>query len=439
MTMSTPLSTKPSADVMRSVGALVLGGGRGTRLHPLTAVRAKPAVPLAGRYRLVDIPLSSCIHSGINRIHVLTQFNSHSLNRHITNTYNFDGFSNGYVEILTAEQTDKGGDDWFQGTADAIRKQMLHLREKRFAHYLILSGDQLYRMDYRDLLETHLRKNADITVAALPVGRKDVAGFGVMQLKADGRIRAFVEKPTDPKVVDSLVTADKLFAEFGLAPADKPFLASMGVYIFSARVLEDLLSAHAEWVDFGREVIPNSLRTHRVYAHLFSGFWEDIGTVRSYFDVSMQLVRPNAPFEFYDPDHQIYTHRRALPGVRIQDARVKNAVICDGAIIERASVQDAIIGIRGRVGPGAALKRVIMLGSEYYEAEAADTARIPLGIGPDARISEAIIDHNARIGRGVVIQGGKRLKDHTGEGFAIRDGVVIVHKNAIIPNGTRIG
>jgi glucose-1-phosphate adenylyltransferase len=424
---------------MRSVGALVLGGGRGTRLHPLTAVRAKPAVPLCGRYRLVDIPLSNCIHSGINRIHVLTQFNSHSLNRHITNTYNFDGFSNGFVEILSAEQTDKGGDDWFQGTADAIRKQMLHLREKRYSHYLILSGDQLYRMDYRDLVETHLRKGADITVSALPVGRKDVDGFGVMQLKSDGRIKAFVEKPTDPKVVDSLVTADKLFAEFGLSAAGKPFLASMGVYVFTAEVLESLLAEHAEWIDFGREVIPHSLRSHRVYAHLYSGFWEDIGTVRSYFDVSMQLVRPDAPFKFYDPTHQIYTHRRALPGVRIQDARIKNAIICDGATIERAAVEDSIIGIRSRIASGAKLKRVIMLGAEYYESEVADTARIPLGVGPESQISEAIIDHNARIGRGVVIKGGKRLKDYTGDGFAIRDGVVIVLKNAVIPNGAKIG
>jgi glucose-1-phosphate adenylyltransferase len=436
--MRSELPPRATAEVMKSVGALVLGGGRGTRLHPLTAVRAKPAVPLCGRYRLVDIPLSNCIHSGINRLAVLTQFNSHSLNRHITNTYQFDGFSGGYVEILSAEQTDRAQDDWFQGTADAIRKQMLHLREKGFAHYLILSGDQLYRMDYRELMETHLRKKADITVAALPVSRKDVDGFGVMRVGGDGRIKSFVEKPKDAKLIDSLVTPDKLFAEFGLKAEGKPYLASMGVYIFTAEVLEKLLLEHAEWIDFGREVIPNSLGSHRVFSHMFGGFWEDIGSVRSYFDVSMLMTSPNPPFMFYDPSHQIYTHRRALPGVRIHDARVKNAIICDGAVIEKATVEDSIIGIRSRIFSGAKLKRAIVLGHEFYETEC-PKGKPRLGIGEDAQISEAIIDHNARIGRGVVIKGGKKLKDCSGDGFAIRDGVVMVLKNAIIPDGTRIG
>jgi len=427
-------------DVTRDVGAIVLGGGRGTRLYPLTRVRAKPAVPLCGRYRLVDIPLSNCLNSQINKIAVLTQYNSHSLNRHINNTYRFDMFSGGMVEVLAAEQTDlASGNEWFQGTADAVRKQFVHIRDQGVSHYVILSGDQLYRMDYRELLETHFNKGADITVSALPVSRDDAHAFGVMKVLKSGRIREFVEKPTDAAVLDSLVTPEKVFEDFGLNGAGKPYLASMGVYVFKAEVLEKLLMEHVEWVDFGRELIPHSLGTHQVYAHMFSGFWEDIGTVRSYFDVSMAMTTDDAPFQLNGLRDPIYTHARCLPGVQISDAHIKNAIICEGSRVTKATINKTIVGIRSIIHPGAVLDQVIMLGAESFDAENPGDGGPKIGIGEKSNISHAIIDHNARIGRGVVIKGSKRLKDYDGDGYAIRDGIVVVFKNAVIPDGSLIG
>ena len=281
-------------DAMASVGAIVLGGGRGTRLHPLTALRAKPAVPLLGRYRLVDIPLSQCIHSGIKRIAVLTQFNSASLHRHILDSYSFDHFSKGFVDILPAEQTIESG-DWYQGTADAVRQQLRQLRNLRAKHYLILSGDQLYRMDYRTLLRTHLNSDADITVACLPVSRKAARGFGVMKTYKNGRIKQFVEKPSGKAELDQLKTPENLLADRQIEAKGREFLASMGVYMFKAEVLDEILTAHEDWIDFGSHVIPFSLRTHRVFAHPFGGFWEDIGTVRSYYEVHMANAGPTPP------------------------------------------------------------------------------------------------------------------------------------------------
>ncbi|MBX3177211.1 MAG: glucose-1-phosphate adenylyltransferase [Candidatus Hydrogenedentes bacterium] len=425
---------------MRNVGAIVLGGGRGTRLYPLTKVRAKPAVPLCGRYRLVDVPLSNCINSQINRVSVLTQYNSHSLNRHINNTYRFDMFSSGMVEVLAAEQTDlASGNEWFQGTADAVRKQFVHILDQSVDYYVILSGDQLYRMDYRELLHTHLSKGADITVSALPVSREDAQGFGIMKVLKSGRIREFVEKPTDDAVLDSFVTHEKVFEDFGLNGSGRPYLASMGVYVFNKDVLERLLMDHVEWVDFGKELIPNSLGSLQVYAHMFSGFWEDIGTVRSYFDVSMAMTTENAPFKLNDQHNQIYTHARALPGVRIADAHIKNAIICEGSRVTRAKISNSIVGIRGIIHPGATLDHCIVLGAEYFEDHHEDNGRPHLGIGEKSNISHAIIDHNARIGKGVTIRGSKRLKDYDGDGYAIRDGIVVVYKNAVIPDGAVIG
>lgn len=426
------------ADMMREVGAIVLGGGRGTRLYPLTAVRAKPAVPLCGRYRLVDIPLSNCIHSGIKRVAVLTQFNSHSLNRHISQTYQFDMFSNGYVEVLAAEQTDSSG-DWFQGTADAVRKQMLHIRNMRAKYYVILSGDQLYRMDYRQLLDTHLRKGADITVAALPVNRTDAQSFGIMKVAPNARIKQFVEKPTDSKLLDSLVTPQKVFDDFQLQASGKPYLGSMGVYVFNASVLEQLLETRLDAIDFGKEIIPGALKTHRVFSHMFDGFWEDIGTVRSYFEVSMALTGSNSPFRFHDESHLIYTHSRALPGLHVQDAHIKNTILCEGSRVTKATISDSILGVRSIIAPGAEVHRSVVLGAEHFESDSPPIGVPPIGIGPQSRVSGAIVDHNARIGKGVVIRGNARLKDYDGCGYAIREGIVIVFKNAIIPDGTRIG
>lgn len=424
--------------VMKRVGAIVLGGGRGTRLYPLTKVRAKPAVPLAGRYRLVDIPLSNCIHSGINRMVVLTQFNSHSLSRHINNTYRFDNFTGGYVEVLPAEQTMDIG-DWFQGTADAVRKQLVHIRDLDADYYIILSGDQLYHMDYRSMMETHLKKGADITVSALPVNRESAKSFGVMKVKKSGRIADFVEKPKEEAVLDDLITPGELFDEFGLEAEGKPYLGSMGVYIFNARVLEDLVEQHPEWDDFGRELLPNALKTHKVFAHMFYGFWEDIGSVRSYFDVSMDLTSERPPFDMHDPDYPIFTHTRALPGVTITDANIRNTIICGGSRIAKSTVSNSIIGIRSIVHANAEIDRSIILGAEYFENERIRCHRIAMGIGPGSKIRNAIIDHNARIGKNVVIQGSRKMKDTECETHVIREGIVVVLKNAVIPDGTVIG
>lgn len=425
-------------NIMRRVGAVVLGGGRGTRLYPLTKQRAKPAVPLCGNYRLVDIPLSNCIHSDIKRVCVLTQFNSHSLNRHINRTYHFDLFSDGYIEVLTAEQTDSTG-DWFQGTADAVRKQLIHIKNMDVDYFVILSGDQLYRMDYRNLVNTHLKKNADITVAALPVSRNDAQGFGIMEVDPEARIQRFVEKPTEDAQLDALVTPEKVFEEFGLSASGKPYLASMGVYVFKAALLEKLLLENVEWVDFGKELIPNSLKSYRVQAHMFNDFWEDIGTVRSYFDVSMAMTTENPPFAFFDPQHQFFTHPRMLPGTQVSGATVTRAILCGGARIMKAEISDCIIGIRSIIHSGATLERTVMLGAECFETDEPPSGVPAMGIGENSVVRNAIVDHNARIGRDVRIIGSDDLADEETDSYVVRDGIVVVLKNAVIPDGSRIG
>ncbi len=423
---------------MRDTVALVLGGGRGTRLYPLTAERAKPAVPLGGRYRLVDIPLSNCINSGINRIFVLTQFNSASLNRHISTSYNFDTFGGGFVEILAAEQTREHG-DWFQGTADAIRKHLRHFRNLHISHYLILSGDQLYSMDYRELLTTHLERSADITVAVLPVTREAAKAFGILKVESDGRILEFVEKPQTDELLDDLPSPRDMLARFGIGDDDpRVYLASMGVYVFRADVLETVLRERRDWIDFGKDVIPKSLATHKVFSHPFLGFWEDIGTVRSYFEVSLELCKSDPPFEFQNARHVTYTRPRYLPGTRILNATIKDCVLAEGCRINGCNLSTSILGIRSVLMPGAHVERTIVMGADFYEYEVAPQP-IPMGIGRNSRISQAIIDKNARIGENVVIQGSDDLPDGDGEGYAIRDGIVIVLKNAQIPDGTRIG
>jgi len=423
----------------REVVAIVLGGGRGTRLYPLTAERAKPAVPLGGRYRLIDIPLSNCIHSDINRMYVMTQFLSASLNRHLNNAYKFDHFSGGWVEILAAQQTSDGIDDWYQGTADAVRKHLNSIIGCGAKHFLILSGDQLYRMDYRAMLTSHVRQNADITVGALPVDRESAKSFGVMQVNNNGRIQNFVEKPKEDAALDQVKSPEKMFHRFGLeSEGGRDYLASMGVYLFKAETLDSILRNKKEWVDFGSQVIPNSLKRKRVYAYPFVGFWEDIGTVRSYYEVSISLTQSNPPFEFYDPQHQIFTNTRFLPGTRMQGAAVKDSIICEGCNITGATISSSIIGIRTRVQRGVDVDRSILMGADYYEDEGSEET-IEIGIGRNSKISGAIIDKNARIGKNVTIRGSKRLRDKTGKGWVIRDGVVIVMKNAVIPDGTQIG
>ena len=420
------------------VGTIILGGGVGSRLEPLTTLRAKPAVPLLGRYRLVDIPLSNCIHSGLNHIFLLTQFNSASLHRHIRDSYKFDVFSKGFVEILAAEQTVQSR-DWFQGTADAVRRSMLHLRNLKATDYVILAGDHLYSMDYRTMLATHLRMRADITVGALPVGKEAVSGFGVMQVQSNGRIREFVEKPSTEAQLKELETPEKVFTDYGFNAHGKPYLASMGIYIFRSEVLEEILENEKDWIDFGKHVIPGSLKKRRVFCHPFFGYWEDIGTVRSYYDVHMQMVGPKPPLDLQDPRHIIYTHPRYLPGSVIQEATIRNAIICEGSHIMKARISNAVVGIRSVVSPGAEIESSILMGADFYEPRHGRRRKVPIGIGENSKITCAIIDKNARIGSNVVIRGSKRAPDSQGPGYAIRDGIVIVVKDAIIPDGTRIG
>ncbi len=442
--MSKKAESLAVARSVERVAALVLGGGRGARLYPLTAERAKPAVPLCGRYRLVDIPLSNCIHSGVNNIFVLTQFNSASLHRHINETYKFDVFSGGFVEICAAEQTTESG-DWFQGTADAVRKHLRHIRNRRPSFYLILSGDQLYRMDYRTLLETHLRHKADITVSTLPVTREAARAFGIMHVNPTGRITRFVEKPQSEAELSSLVTSPTLFKQFGLKVDEgRDYLASMGVYVFSADVLEETLEREKDWIDFGQHVIPKTLKTRTVCAHLFDGFWEDIGTVRSYYEVSLSMTAPMSPFDFHDANHTIYSRPRYLAGSRIQGGAIDDCIICEGSHVGKAKITKSIIGIRSVIHSGVTIDRSIVMGGDYYEGDPhaplpAKGTSIPMGIGQNTVISGAIVDKNARIGKNVVIRGSQDLQDYSGDGFAIRDGIVIVLKGAVIPDGMHIG
>jgi glucose-1-phosphate adenylyltransferase len=435
----TPLYTD-RADVKRDVCAIVLGGGRGTRLFPLTAERAKPAVPLGGRYRLIDIPLSNCIHSDVNRVYVMTQFNSASLNRHINNTYKFDHFGGGFVEILAAQQTDEAGEDWYQGTADAVRKHLNSILNCGAKHFLILSGDQLYRMDYRTMLATHIKSNADITVGALPVDPESARSFGIMKVQKNGRIKEFVEKPQTEEALSDLVSPADMLARHGLTNLEgRPHLASMGVYVFRAEVLQEILSKRIDWIDFGQHVLPKSLVKRKVYAHPFDGFWEDIGTVRSFYETSLALCVHNPPFKFYDANHPIFTRPRYLPGSRLLGAALKDSILCEGCHLTGTTVSNSIIGVRSIAQAGSHIERSIIMGADFYEAKEDMALAVPVGIGRNTRISGAIVDKNARIGKNVVIKGSKRLKDRDGDGWAIRDGVVVVTKNALIPDGTHIG
>lgn len=412
-----------SSDVL----AVILGGGRGTRLHPLTAKRSKPAVPIAGKYRLIDVPISNCIHSGIYRIAVLTQFNSVSLHRHINQTYHFDHFHTGWVEILAAEQTPSSS-AWYQGTADAVRKQLGEIRASRAKYVLILAGDHLYRMDYRSLIEHHEKTDAQITVAVQPISRADTGRFGVLKRSPNGRITDFAEKPKDPAILQEMVSRRD-------DPA-RPFLGSLGFYLFNTDVLVDLLS-NAGWSDFGTDIIPASLKTHRVVAYDFDDFWEDIGTIRSFFDTNLALTRPKPVFNFFDAERPIYTHARFLPGSVIEDSVLSRVVQCDGCRIHKAHISDSVVGVRSQIFEGARIRSSIVMGADRYEP---DGDGMPMGIGRNCDIEGAIIDKNARLGSNVVIR--PFPKDHPDietESWVMRDGVVVIPKDAIIPDGTHIG
>jgi len=412
---------------LNDVLAIILGGGRGARLYPLTKMRSKPAVPIAGKYRLIDIPLSNCINSEIYRIAILTQFNSVSLHRHITQTYQFDAFHTGWVQIWAAEQTLQSA-DWYQGTADAVRKQLFEIQASGAEYILILAGDHLYRMDYAAMAQYHWDKNADITVAVQPVAKEDATRFGILKREPDGRISSFAEKPREAAVQKKFVSRDD--------PA-RPFLGSMGIYMFKTNVMIDLLTYHPKHDDFGGDIIPEAINSHEVYGFDFDGYWQDIGTIRSFYETNLQLTLPNPEFNFYDPKSPIYTHARFLPGSTVEDSKLENVLIAEGCRIQKAEITHSIVGIRSQIAAGTLLKDSIMMGADYYTSEARP-AKIPIGVGPNCHIEGAILDKNARLAEGVTIRPFPRDQDLDRELWFVRDGIVVIPKDAEIPAGTRI-
>lgn len=412
---------------MQDVLAVILGGGRGSRLYPLTRDRSKPAVPIAGKYRLIDIPISNCIHSGIFRISVLTQFNSVSLHRHISRTYQFDAFHTGWVQIWAAEQTMEHG-DWYQGTADAVRKQLFEIRSTRAPYVLVLAGDHLYRMDYAPMAQFHWEHDADITVAVQPVAKSDASRLGILKRDSLCRITDFAEKPRDEQVIAGLASRDD--------PA-RPLLGSMGIYLFKTEVLVDLLNSTTH-ADFGGEVIPSAIGLRKVFGYDFDGYWEDIGTIRSFYETNLALACPNPPLDLFDPLQPIYTHPRFLPCSKVEESRLHHALVAEGCCIERADLENVIIGLRSQVRPGSVLRNTILMGSDYYDPGDLPPGSIPLGIGPGCTIDGAIIDKNARLGAHVTILPFERGVNLETEQWVVRDGIVVIPKNSILPAGTRI-
>jgi glucose-1-phosphate adenylyltransferase len=414
---------------VKEILAVILGGGRGIRLYPLTKERAKPAVPIAGKYRLIDIPISNCINAGISRIAVLTQFNSVSLHRHIARTYVFDAFHRGWVQILAAEQTPLSL-AWYQGTADAVRKQMLEIKVTGAKYVIILAGDHLYRMDYAQLARFHWENEADITVAVQPIPAEEASRFGCLKREPGGRITSFVEKPKDPEVLAEFVTRDD--------PA-RPYLGSMGIYLFNTEALIDLME-NTTHDDFGGEIIPQAIHTHAVYGFDFEGYWEDIGTIRSFYETNLALTQPDTPFEFHDPDRPIYTRARYLPPSIIDGASMKNVFMADGCMIGEAEVHNSVIGLRSRVDPGAQVHRTIVMGADFYDPPDDDLQGvIPMGVGPNCRVEGAIIDKNVRMGADVVIRPYPAGTELDTDEWVVRDGIVVIPKNTVLPAGTRIG
>lgn len=429
---------------MKKVLAIVLGGGAGTRLYPLTKLRAKPAVPLAGKYRLIDIPVSNCINSEIFKIYVLTQFNSASLNRHLTRAYNFSGFSDGFVEVLAAQQT-KDNPDWFQGTADAVRQYLSIIEDWDVDEVVILSGDHLYRMDYRLFVERHRDTNADITLSVVPIGEKNASEFGLMKIDPAGRVVEFSEKPKGDALKHMQVDTTKLGLNAAQA-AEKPYIASMGIYVFKKQVLVDLLKKSLEQTDFGKEIIPGAAATHNIQAYLFDGYWEDIGTIESFYDANLALTeQPTPPFSFYDEKAPIYTRSRYLPPSKLLDSHITESMIGEGCIIKQCRIHHSVLGVRSRVMDGCTIEDTLIMGADFYEPAPerktqAESGGIPLGIGANTTIRRAIIDKNARIGSDVMITNKEGVTESLREdlGFMIRSGIVVVLKNATIPNGTII-
>jgi glucose-1-phosphate adenylyltransferase len=421
---------------MRNVIGVILGGGQGSRLFPLTQIRSKPAVPIGGKYRLIDIPISNCIHSGVDKMFVLTQFNSASLNRHVSATYRFDSFSGGFVEILAAEQT-MDDTDWYQGTADAVRKQLRRIHSRLGHEVLILSGDHLYRMDYRSFVGEHRQRQADVSIAVKPVRREEASGLGILKVDAEGRIVTFCEKPTTDAELDDL--------ELRQAPGEDPearFLASMGIYVFEPQVLTSLLMGDQQ-DDFGRHIIPAAIEKLNVFAHTFDGYWADIGTISAFYQANLALTEAEPKFSFYQPDAPIFTHQRYLAGSRFLGCRVDRGIVSEGCTLIQSEVEQSVIGVRTMMGPGVRIYQSVVMGADVYESHD-DRARnaeqgVPnIGIGAGTVIHRAIIDKNARIGEGVIISNDARVDEADGDGYYIREGLVVVPKDAVIPNGARI-
>ena len=417
---------------MDDVLAIILGGGRGTRLFPLTFKRSKPAVPIGGKYRLIDIPISNCLNANLRQIFVLTQFNSESLNRHVAMTYKFDVFTSGFVSVLAAEQTEEGG-NWFQGTADAVRQSLRHMRRSHGRDVMILSGDQLYSMDFKAMLQTHRDSNADATVAVIPVAQDQTSAFGILKMDSTGRIVHFDEKPPAERL-PGLVSE--------LPGGGQGYLASMGIYLFKREILEQAV-ANPQLVDFGRHVIPDAVPRQRVQAYVYRGYWEDVGTIRSYFQANLALCDAIPPFDFYDAKRPVYTNPRFLPASKLEGCTIRSALVCEGCILHGAEIDRSIIGIRSRIGAGVKIKNSLLIGADHYETldemRATEARGVPpIGIGTESVIENAIIDKNARVGRGVRIVNEAKVQTADGDGYFIREGIVVVPKNGVIRNGTVI-
>ena len=427
-------SKTPLHAAIDSTLAIIMGGGAGTRLYPLTKDRSKPAVPLGGKYRLVDIPISNCLNSGLRQIYVLTQFNSASLHRHINASYKFDHFSRSFVEILAAQLT-PDSTAWYQGTADAVRQNMRYFLDYSYDYYLILSGDQLYRMDYRQLLDQHIESGSEITIATLPVDREAARGFGIMQTDDRRTISQFVEKPKDDDVLDTLRMEECLLEPLGQPSDADLYQASMGIYIFNREVLRECLDNDS--VDFGRDIIPMAIKSHRVRSYIFQGYWEDIGTIRSFFDANLQLTDIVPQFSFFETLAPIYTHPRFLPASKVNAASLNRTIISDGCVISDAHLERCIIGVRSVIDSGATVRNSFIMGADYFEHDlpSADSEIPPMGIGRNCVVERAIIDKNARIGEGAVVTPEGKPDHFDAPNFYIRDGVVVVPKNAVIKAG----
>ncbi|HMR88156.1 MAG TPA: glucose-1-phosphate adenylyltransferase [Saprospiraceae bacterium] len=427
---------KPVKSVVQKTICLILGGGAGTRLYPLTKDRSKPAVPIGGKYRLIDIPISNCLNSGLYRIFVLTQYNSASLNKHVKNSFHFDNFSNGFVDILAAEQTSNNM-EWFQGTADAVRQSVRNFAYYDFDYILILSGDQLYQMDIEEMLINHVEQSADVTIATIPVVASDATSFGIMKVNEDGKIKSFIEKPKMDVLSDwsSEVTDD-------MKAKGKIYLASMGIYVFSRPALRALLNDNPSALDFGKELIPDSInKGMNVVSYAYDGYWTDIGDIKSFFEANIALADDIPEFNMFDNENKIYTRARLLPPAKFSGVTFSKAIVAEGSIVHAKMVENSILGIRSRIDFGTIVKNCYIMGNDYFESleDMSTPGKIPMGIGKDCYIENAIIDKHVRIGNNVLIRGNDSLEDIESEHYVIKKGIVVVNKNAIIPDGTIIG